>query len=124
MSKKKDSTKLEVAQLLRDFQKRLDALTEFVDELDAATASCFENIDAESEQDAKWQKDINKQTTESLYTLRDSTMKSFENVGADVKELLNRIQGLNERIGQLESKMAQVAQILGPGQPPQPPSSE
>ena len=50
------------------------------------------------------QQRTNEKTTTSLYELRDSTAKAFENVTVDIKNLLHAIQRLNERVSKLESR--------------------
>lgn len=49
------------------------------------------------------QDETNKEVAASLYNLKESTQKAFDNVRADYKALLDSQQRLNERISKLES---------------------
>src|SRR5271157_2765185 len=136
-SKKKVNALNDVAQLLAQFQQRLDKIekvhTEQIgelssrvvslgieasrvddslaaliehfdgleadhDELDGTTAKLFEDLDGALVEKSE-------ELTKALYTLRDSTQKSFDGVSADVKVLLEENKRLNERIIQLENSL-------------------
>lgn len=57
------------------------------------------------------QREKNKKFTESLYALRDSTGKAFDNVTADMKNALTAIQRLSDRVGKLEGQGITIAAI-------------
>jgi len=94
MSKKKVNALSDVAQLLAQFQKRLDALTEGNNNLRRDLTYAEDAIET--------QKRMNLQVTETICKLRDSAQRSFDNVGADVKVLLEENKRLNERLEQFK----------------------
>ncbi len=53
---------------------------------------------------AKGQDEINRETTKSLYNLRESTRTAFDNVTADVKNILQTAKRAAERIEQVENQ--------------------
>lgn len=59
--------------------------------------------------DVDKQKGTNKELTESLYKLRDSVQKSFDSVRADMVKLIESQQRLNERISKVESGLASIS---------------
>lgn len=65
----------------------------------------FENNKREEAQTLRDQSNV-----QSLVSLRESTQKSFTQVRIDVEELMKRIQRLNERAGQVESRTNAIAQ--------------
>jgi len=92
MSKKKVNALSDVAQLLAQFQKRLDALTSRVSENTEDILVLDDGLN-----------EVDESTAELFEDLRDSVQKSFDNVSADVKVLLEENKRLNERVSQLES---------------------
>jgi hypothetical protein len=51
---------------------------------------------------------FSKNTTDSMYALRDSTQKAFTNVATDIQSAKNTLQRLNERISIVESRLSEV----------------
>lgn len=49
-----------------------------------------------------------KNTTDSIYALRDSTQKAFTNVATDISGLKQLAQRLNERVGITESRLIEL----------------
>lgn len=49
-----------------------------------------------------------KNTTASMYALRDSTQKAFNNTSGDITALKTSLQRLNERMGQAESRISRL----------------
>lgn len=119
---KKNSAFGSVADLLSQFQVRLDKLTGRVnsdewkfgvavaevdhlsrraDDLTSKTADAH-RMATDALLDMEKQKETNKETTESLYKLRDSVQKAFDGISSDIKSLLTSQQRLNERLSKLE----------------------
>ena len=89
MSKKKTNVLGKTAELLNAFQTRLDGVDK--------NASYALDLH-------QGQQRTNEKTKDSLYALRDSTAKAFDNVTVDIKNILHVIQRLNERVSKLESR--------------------
>jgi uncharacterized phage infection (PIP) family protein YhgE len=51
---------------------------------------------------------FSKNTTDSIYALRDNTQKAFTNVATDIQSLKTALQRLNERVGLVESRLTEV----------------
>lgn len=87
-----------VAGLLNTIQGRLTTVSDRLESLEkiaATVANVNRNVETQSA--------VNKQVTDALYNLRESTQKSFNAVSSDVATLLKSIQKLNERLGEIES---------------------
>jgi len=61
---------------------------------------------------ARGQDEINRETTKSLYTLRDHTKESFENVASDVRSILQTAKRAAERIEQVENQNASLLSTI------------
>jgi HD-GYP domain-containing protein (c-di-GMP phosphodiesterase class II) len=61
---------------------------------------------------AQAQTEVNRETTKSLYNLRESTATAFDNVTADVKNILIAVQRLNERLKQEEAQNIELLSAI------------
>ena len=137
MSKKKTNMLSDTAELLQAFQTRLDALTVRTNAVgrdqQVHRAAIDSILERERINTVKWvdtnrlaqnltediatQKDHNKKVTESLYALRDSTAKAFDDVSQDMKNALLTLQRFNERLGRGESQIASLASSIERSKP-------
>ena len=132
MAKKKTTVFGKTAELLQALQTRLDALTVRTNAVgrdrQVHRAAIDSILERERINTVKWvdtnrlaqnltediatQKDHNKKVTESLYALRDSTAKAFDDVSQDMKNALLTLQRFNERLGRGESQIASLASSI------------
>jgi vacuolar-type H+-ATPase subunit I/STV1 len=114
-TKKSASQNAALASLLVQLQARVTNLT---NETNAALAGIQSQVDRAWELQnsregvaSKNRTEIekfSKNTTDSMYALRDSTQKAFTNVATDIQSAKNTLQRLNERISIVESRLSEV----------------
>lgn len=108
-SKAKKAPYAEIVSLLTKLQDRIDTVSNRVTLVGNDASQSRDTIASFNRGFGVYstgQSEKNKKFTDSLYALRDSTAKAFDNVTADMKNALAAIQRLGERIDKLENKVS------------------